>query len=92
MITQKQIENLGFNLVGISANGGSKSFMKNGENLKVLKFHGDNYIYKQENNEKLNEISFEKIDEKTLKFNLVYKFNTDDFSIFEEKLKLHGFL
>lgn len=72
MITKQDIESIGnWTHRSTYSNGGTKTFVfGDGKTLPVytLKYNGDNFIYKQDNDVRLNEIkikvlkSFEKID------------------------------
>ena len=58
MITKEEIENLdGWKLWGAAANGGTLLFAK--DKKYTLRFNGNNFIYKEDNDLRLTEIQIE---------------------------------
>ena len=60
MITSQEIESIGWKHFATSTNGGSKVFGK--DDRYIMKSNVDNFIYKKDNNEKLNEIIIQEVE------------------------------
>jgi hypothetical protein len=67
MITSDDLEHLGWHHVGTSANGGSKEFCNRGRDqqnilpIYLMRYNGDNFIMKKNNDPKLTEITIKEI-------------------------------
>lgn len=82
MISKSDIENLGWTQKMISSNGGTVGFTR-GDELYVLTYNGDNFIYKKDCDPRLTEISIYYVNPHPLEKMYLYKGNITSI----EKLK-----
>lgn len=86
MITKEELIDLGWNLIGASANGGSLLLSKRiNRQTFVLRFHGNNFIYKKDHPEKLKEFEIQAIENFQYKHTTTFK--ADTIEEFNEKTK-----
>lgn len=87
MITEQDILNSGYKHVGSSANGGSKMYQLNKQSMHVIRFHGDNFVYKKQNDARLSLIEVQTFSKET-GFVTVYSEHPDTIHdlLFEIKL------
>jgi hypothetical protein len=96
MITKKEIEGLGWSVGFVASDGGTLGFI-NGDKHHSLRYRGDNFILKKENDPSLTEIIIEKADiiinekgEKDLVCDTLYRGHPKDINELREILKSHN--
>lgn len=92
MITTEDIESIGWKHRATTANGGSKMFVKDLEpsvmSPFVIQNNSDNFIYKQNNDKRLNEIEIQEI--VNLRFVTRYKGEPKNLEELKNELKKLG--
>lgn len=83
MITQEEIESIGFEMRLKCRNGGTLGFV-NKESTLVIMWSGDNFIYKRDCPERLSEIEIKTFDGKVFKD--IETFNPLDLKELQERL------